>query len=426
MKRRGFLSTGGTLAAGGVLARISSAQEEVVDEIRLALVGCGKQGRVLLNACSGIPSITFTAVCDIQPTARRAASVYLEDADQEVRTYADLSEMIASEGDRVDAVLIATPDFVHADQAVAAFRVGWHVYCEAPMATTSGSARRMLAAAKESGRILQIGYERRSDPRYRHASQMFASSQDIFIGRLTHFRTQSYRRVHPEPVWSEREELSPQILEKHGFASMKEYRGWKHYRAYGCGQCFLNIAQQLDGMEWFFRASPERILANGGQDYHTYGDCVDNISSLMTYSLPQGIVRGDSVVWTTTSGGGLPPSEHFYGENGSVTLSLNAGEVKIYAEPGLADWSELVRRGWLRKADESAPDEDPNLIRVRETGNVVTYLFPMERTESVTRLHLNNFVRACAGLESLNCTGEDAFQSHETAWKILDVIENDR
>ena len=71
----------------------------------------------------------------------------------------------------------------------------------------------------------------------------------------------------------------------------------------------------------------------------------------------------------------------------------------------------------------AAEDEDPNLIKVRETGNVVPYLVPIERPDSVFRLHVENFVNAILGKEPLRCPGELAFASHVVAWAVDESVE---
>ena len=73
--------------------------------------------------------------------------------------------MLSDEKD-LDAVIIATPDFWHAEQTIACLKAGLHVYCEKEMSNTLEGARKMVQAAKQTGKLLQIGHQRRSNPRY--------------------------------------------------------------------------------------------------------------------------------------------------------------------------------------------------------------------------------------------------------------------
>jgi len=416
------------MVLGSGLALTPSFAEEHAPQCRTALIGCGRQGRTIINAGLKIPDVKFTTVCDILPSSLRSARLYLESEDIETTGYADYKELLDKEKGNLDAVIIASPDFVHAEQTIAALQAGLHVYCESPMATSPEDARKMIQTAKESNRHLQIGFERRSDPRYRHVVEKLVSpdSCDLLLGRITHFETQANRRVHPEFIWAQWDTLPDELLTKFGYESMREYRNWRQYHRYSGGSCVTYLAQQLDVLEWFFGVRPSRIQAMGGLDYYDFGDYLDNVSVLLTYPFPQGTVRGTSRVWTTTSGGGTLPFEHIYGVNGSVQSSLSEGSFRLHAEPGFAKWAEFIRRGDLKKENVPKEDEDPNLVAVRETGNVVPYLLPMLRPVSVVTLHLANFVDAIQGRASLHCSGEDAFAAHVIAWKIAEAVEKER
>ena len=65
----------------------------------------------------------------------------------------------------LDAVLIASPDFLHSPMTVDALSAGKHVYCEKLMSNTVEGARSMVKASQDSGNLLQIGHQRRQ-PRY--------------------------------------------------------------------------------------------------------------------------------------------------------------------------------------------------------------------------------------------------------------------
>jgi len=462
MKRRDFISTGMTLGAGLVVSPLL-AEDNVVapiaKKLRVALVGCGRHGRALINACLKIADLQFVAICDILLSARNSARLYLDSEDIVVSGYGDFDEMLEKERANLDAVILATPDFVHARQTIAAMNAGLHVYCESPMAVNAAEARLMIRTSRSTGALLQVGYERRSDPRYRHAAAKLVSPEscEMLLGTITHFETQANRRVHSELIWAERDTMTPEFLAQYGYRSMSEYRNWRQYRAYSCGPCATYFAQQLDVFEWFFGVRPSQLSASGGLDYYTFGDCPDNVTAMLTYpcvtgrNAPQegignrekGIgeevhspnpyplspipyplkhVHGVGRVWTTTSGGGRLPFEHIFGTSGSLQTSTSVEEFRVFAEPGLAKWNEFLRRGDLKKMNVAPEGEDPNLIRVRETGNVVPYLLPMEREESLFRLHVENFVNAAFGREPLNCSGEQAFASHVIAWCIDEAV----
>ncbi|MHC4720561.1 MAG: Gfo/Idh/MocA family protein, partial [Planctomycetota bacterium] len=115
--RRSFLRSTAALGAGLFLAQESSGQATPLktDDLNIALLGAGAQGQVLLNACLKIPGVRFKAVCDIWTAYnQRRASRLLKKYKHEHNTYVDYQEMLNKEKD-LDAVLVATPDFWHAE-----------------------------------------------------------------------------------------------------------------------------------------------------------------------------------------------------------------------------------------------------------------------------------------------------------------------
>ena len=169
--RRSFLRS--TAAAGAGLAFspmvLGHAGGKKPGDVNIGLLGCGAQGQVLMNACLKMPGIRFKAVCDIWTAYnQRRVSRLLKRYRHEVNTYVDYEEMLDKEKD-LDAVIIATPDFWHSPHAVACMEAGLHVYCEKEMSNTLEGAKKMLEASKKTGKLLQIGHQRRSNPRYIHA-----------------------------------------------------------------------------------------------------------------------------------------------------------------------------------------------------------------------------------------------------------------
>ena len=138
VSRRDFISTGAKLgaflAAAPYVAR-GAAGAAKADQLNVALIGCGEQGRILTNAALPIPGVRFKAVCDIWPYNLTRTERLLKKFGHEARPFEDYREMLSSVSD-IDAVIIATPDFMHAEHTNAALRAGKHVYCEKLMSNT--------------------------------------------------------------------------------------------------------------------------------------------------------------------------------------------------------------------------------------------------------------------------------------------------
>ena len=129
LTRRDFLSTGAKLgaviAATPYLARGAATK---ADTINVALIGCGAQGRVLIDAALKIPELRFKGVCDIWPYNRTYGERLLKKFSHDAPAFEDYKEMLSSVSD-LDAVIVASPDFMHAEHTNYALRAGKHVYC---------------------------------------------------------------------------------------------------------------------------------------------------------------------------------------------------------------------------------------------------------------------------------------------------------
>ena len=189
--RRSFLQSTAAVGAGLAMSPMVLGAASGGDDLNIGLLGCGAQGQVLMNACRKIPGIRFKAICDIwKAYNQKRVSGILRAYKHEHNTYEDYQDMLASEKD-LDAVIVATPDFWHSPHAVACMEAGKHVYCEKEMSNTLEGARKMAEAAKKTGKLLQIGHQRRSNPRYRHCYEKLIKEAKI-LGRITtHHRGQT-------------------------------------------------------------------------------------------------------------------------------------------------------------------------------------------------------------------------------------------
>lgn len=127
--------------------------------LRIGVVGAGAMGAAHARTIAGsVPAARVAAVFDMDPD--RAAAVA---AEVSAATTLTAEELIASPD--VDAVVVASPDFTHADLAVACLDAGKPVLCEKPLAVTAKDALRVVEAELSLGRrLVQVGFMRRFDP----------------------------------------------------------------------------------------------------------------------------------------------------------------------------------------------------------------------------------------------------------------------
>ncbi len=143
--------------------------------IRFGIVGCGAIGPTHAGAIGQIEGADLVAVADILPDRSRAVA----DKFSVATTYGDQSELFTDAN--VDVVCICTPSGMHGDAAVAAMKAGKHVIVEKPMEITIPACQRMIAAQKQSGKLLTIISQHRFDPASRQLKQLIDGGS---LGRI--------------------------------------------------------------------------------------------------------------------------------------------------------------------------------------------------------------------------------------------------
>jgi predicted dehydrogenase len=434
VSRRDFLRTGVAAGAGILLGRASASAVDAPailtgasKVLNLALVGTGAQGRVLIDAALPIPNIKFQAVCDIWDYSLRYGERYLGRNGHTVRPYVDFQEMLEKEKD-IDAVIVATPDFMHAPHSIAAMEAGHHVYCEKLMSNTIEGARSMVHAAQRTGKLLQIGHQRRSNPRYIHARDRIVRG-DRLLGRVTNINGQWNRAVSDDLGWPPRNVIPDATLAKYGYESMHEFRNWRWFRKYGGGPISDLGAHQIDIYNWMLDMNPTSVMAGGGVDFYENHEWDDNVMAILEYPTPEGMVRAFYQVLTTTSAGG-GYWEYFMGTEGALKMSENPNLTAAYREARAPDWSPHVNNGIVRPATADIkvkkPWEKPKptggTVDVRETAQLEAWDLPVKLDKAIHQPHLENFFSAIRHGTPLACPAEVAFASSVTILKINDAV----
>ena len=160
--------------------------------LRVAVIGCGFQGRIHVEALSRLPGVEVAAVADTDSS--RLAEV--ADAFAVPHRFADYRALLAA--GPYDLVTICTMAVHHAEMTIAAFAAGAHVLCEKPLALNAEEGRAMLAAAQRAGRMLAIGYNMRFTPNARAIARFVAGGG---FGRPVY--THAWAKASQVPWWGE-------------------------------------------------------------------------------------------------------------------------------------------------------------------------------------------------------------------------------
>jgi len=408
---------------------LTSSKKKVVSgdlsEINVALLGAGAQGQVLLNACLKIPGLRFKAVCDIcEDYNLKRVSRILMKYGQEVNSYQDYHEMLANETD-LDAVIIATPDFWHAEHTVACLEVGLDVYCEKEMANTLAGAKSMVDAANRTGKLLQIGHQRRSNPRYIHAYEKLVKEAGI-LGRMTSVNGQWNRSVQPDLGWPKKYAIPDATLKKYGFKSMEQFCNWRWFKGLGGGPIVDLGSHQIDIYNWFLEAVPTSVLASGGTDYYVKEthEWYDTVLAIYEYETKNGVVRAYYQTLTTNSSEGY--FENFLGDQGTLHISESRNRGSVYREPTAPQWDEWVNKGYLTAPEKPKQIAAGAVLDVRETIAPDRHDIPLAFTDPYHQPHLENFFNSIRGTETLNCPAEIGYETAVSVLKVNEAVESGR
>jgi dTDP-4-amino-4,6-dideoxygalactose transaminase/predicted dehydrogenase len=175
------------------LRLLPSAPNRSPKLVRCGIIGFGAMGRIHAAALKDSPSFSFVAVTDVQrdmrPNTEKFGAKWFESPEALIQSK------------EVDAVIIATPHWQHAELAIAGLAAGLHVICEKPLTVTVAQADRVLEAARSSKGILAAVHQVRFDPVYQYAKQILDSGDLGPIYRCSivesTWRTNAYYKSSP-------------------------------------------------------------------------------------------------------------------------------------------------------------------------------------------------------------------------------------
>ena len=148
-----------------------------MSSIRLGIAGMGAAGQAFVAALRGHSGIRWVAMAEPVDAVRRHW-----EQQEGITGYASLGEMLGHPG--LDAVYIATPTQLHAQQVVEAAQAGKHVLVEKPMAQSLASARAMVEAAQRAGVVLVVGHSHSHDLPIRRMHELIESGELGAVGMV--------------------------------------------------------------------------------------------------------------------------------------------------------------------------------------------------------------------------------------------------
>jgi len=300
----------------------------------IGLIGAGNRGSYLARLALKAGGARLTAVSDLY---EEKLGAFKQKIAPEAVAHKDFQALLAS---GVDAVIIATPVFLHAGHLEAAVAAGKHIYIEKPAAASVADCKKMLRIVDSAPRHLNLsfGFQRRYGQLYLKAKQAQDSGA---IGKVRWAQVQFVKTggERPGPPGTRPASLDEKV------------QNWYSWQDLSGDLIVENNIHLIDVMNWFMGSRPEKALGAGGRTRTGYGDVRDQAH--VTYTYP-GNVRGLLVGTTLAAPGYRNVFEQFHGPLGTLETSENYWKVmrglkveqeeRATQDPALDSVAAFIRR----------------------------------------------------------------------------------
>jgi len=273
------------------------------DRIRIGAIGTGGRCQYLLSQLKLLENNEIVACCDVYEPRRLDAKAKYATADASV--HVDYREILDRKD--IDAVVVGTPDHWHVPVTIAGVRAGKDVYCEKPVTHTLEEAAPLLAAVRESNRIVQTGTQQRSWEHFAQARDVIAEGR---LGQVTLIRTYWFQNHIPAngrvPSFDTSKLDWKRFL---GSAPDRafdpdQFGNWRWYWDFGGGAMTDLFIHWVDVAHWIMGDdNPTRATANGLKAVLLQRQTPDTMSAALAYG--QVIVEFDCALLGYIEGGGL-------------------------------------------------------------------------------------------------------------------------
>jgi predicted dehydrogenase len=275
-------------------------------KISFGVIGTGGRGRYVATLMTRDARARLGAICDILPDRIDLGKTQIPGADQ-VKAYRDYRQLLADPA--IDAVLIATPVFLHPEHFEAAVKAGKHVYCEKPAGVDVAGVKRLLRAglAAPKSQSIAFGFQQRFSPEYLAAEKILRDPEKF--GDLTLMI--SYW------IWGGAPYRGEGNTERKPLPGSEEerIRRWHSFRETSGDFLVEQDCHGVDVLNWFAAAHPLRASGDGGRKARKAGNTNDH--ALVTYTYPNEL-KGWLLGTQLPHNGYWDVKEQFFGTRGSL------------------------------------------------------------------------------------------------------------
>ena len=273
--------------------------------VTVGVLGTGNRGTFIAEMLAKNTPGRVVALCDVVPEHMEAAKKRI--GVENPRLYSDFRKMLESD---IDAILIATPVFLHADHFEAAVKSGKHIYIEKPASMDVEGCKRIMRAADAADRKINItfGFQRRYGQVYQKAKRLADSGA---IGKI---HLGFARFIKSEGLSRSGAPIPPPKTE------MEKIAQWGQWKNLGGDLIVENNVHSIDVLNWFLGAHPLSAIGSGGATLPKRGDNRDH--NFVAFEYPGG-VQGQLSGTTLASPGYRDVVEQFFGPKGTIETSEN-------------------------------------------------------------------------------------------------------
>ena len=248
--------------------------------MRIGVVGAGKIGGMRIRTIVENPDTELGAVLEISDEAAKRGV-----GETNARPCTELEQFLDCD---LDAIIVSTPLHLHEDACIGALDAGLHVFCEKPLANSSSSAERIVAAAEAANRVLAVGFNLRYYPMVKFAREAVDKGR---IGNVTHIR------VHGGHTGI------------HNFVD-----DWEYKRPYSGGGAMMDIGIHMTDLARYFLGEITSVYGSMSEDVWHVDGSEDN--AIAIFKNPDGIVASYQTTWAEWKG--YKSHVEIYGDNGMV------------------------------------------------------------------------------------------------------------
>ncbi len=272
--------------------------------VAVGVIGTGNRGSFTSAMTAKHPSARVVAFCDLVEDRMRktAKTIGVENP----RFYKDYQQLLASD---IDAVIIATPVFLHAEHFEAALKSGKHIYIEKPASADVEGCKRIMKLADGADRRTNItfGFQRRYAPVYLKAKQMADS------GAIGPIRLGFARFIKSGAGDDATQSPAPSTM-------ADKVRDWGSWKQLSGDLIVENNVHSIDVLNWFLGGRPLSAIGSGGTTTPKQGDMRDH--NFVAFEYRNG-VQGQLSGATLAPDGYRDVVEQFFGPDGMIETSEN-------------------------------------------------------------------------------------------------------